>query len=749
MKEKLPILMVAPRKEDFKPNVPMGNTTFLGEYTEKIKENIISQCSHVKSEFEKKTKRHNNIPCIGKVIMKKDAIAKTHKPNNLFSNNTCPIIGTGKLNEIYIKITEEGLNNLENEIKNVKAETKKAEMTKIEKIETYSETDVIRLDLERNSEPLKIKLFDFRNEEENRKNKEEFLKLIQELGLDNDIKKIDSYKTMDIYLLESKELEKIKLLAEYQGVKTIDTFQKYSLVNPKIRQIEEKTFSFPKPIDGKDYPIIGLIDSGISINNSEISPWIYEKEELIPEAYQNNKHGTFIAGIMLFGEGLNINGAEIKEPNFKILDVVAIPNSDPDFGPIDTLSEEVFLEMLENIMKKYSSKVKVWNISLGTNAEVGEIISDFAVELDRIQDEYEVQFFIAAGNYGDKIRKWPVEEEHNDRITTPADSVRGITVGAIALDDGVVKKNEPSPFSRRGPGANYINKPDIVDYGGNINEEGFVDGCGIVSFDIEGNYIEGIGTSYSTPFAVVKYQNILDNISDEYGLELAKALLIHSCINPVTREIGIEDEDMKYFGFGIAESNLQDVLKCDNTKVTMIVQGKIRTGEHIEIEDIPYPESLKINGKWYGKILATLVYNPILDPREGQEYCRSNIDFSMGLHRLDKKTGELKYKGEVPLEKRWDEKFESQRVEHGAKWAPSKRHFRHIARGLNGQDWKIRLDCTNRNQMGMVEQPFTLVITIDSENDESDIYTEMVTGLRNQGFSVNNLQLRSDIQLRN
>ena len=109
----------------------------------------------------------------------------------------------------------------------------------------------------------------------------------------------------------------------------------------------------------------------------------------------------------------------------------------------------------------------------------------------------------------------------------------------------------------------------------------------------------------------------------------------------------------------------------------------------------------------------------------------------------------LKYKGEVPLEKRWDEKFESQRVEHGAKWAPSKRHFRHIARGLNGQDWKIRLDCTNRNQMGMVEQPFTLVITIDSENDESDIYTEMVTGLRNQGFSVNNLQLRSDIQLRN
>ena len=106
------------------------------------------------------------------------------------------------------------------------------------------------------------------------------------------------------------------------------------------------------------------------------------------------------------------------------------------------------------------------------------------------------------------------------------------------------------------------------------------------------------------------------------------------------------------------------------------------------------------------------------------------------------------YTGQVPLEKRWDEKFESSRVENDSKWSPIKRHYRKIKGGIYGQDWKIRLDCTNRNNMKNIEQTYTLVLTIDSENEESDIYTEMVTGLKSRGFAINNLQLRSDLQVR-
>lgn len=575
MKEKLPIIMVAQRPEDSKTNISSGRVVFLEPFTEKLRNNIFSQCEEIKKNIGKIEEKE--IPCIGKVVMKEKAIAKTHKPNNLFNDNTCPMVGGGKLNEIYVKITPEGINNLEKEIKNTKAQSKKAEMTKIEKIEMYTSDDVLKINLKKIEGPLKIKLFDYKNDKQNEKNKEIFLKKIKELGIDNQISKVYSYKTMEVYSLKCNDINKIKQLSNYQGIRSIDMFQKYSMSNPKIKKLEKMEYSFPKPIEGREYPIVGLIDSGISENNKEILPWIYKKEELIPKEYQNNSHATFIAGVMLFGEKLNFDVADVREPNFKILDVVAIPNSDEEYGPTDEMTEDIFLEGLENIMKKYSDKVKVWNLSLGTNTEVGDVISDFAIELDRIQDEYQVQIFIAAGNFEEAIRKWPTDIHYNDRITTPADSVRGITVGSIALDKGAVDINEPSPFSRIGPGANYINKPDVVDYGGNINEDGSISGCGIVSFDTEGNYIEGVGTSYSTPFVTIKYQNIIDTINNENSLELSKALLIHSCVNPIIKGQEIGKEEAKYFGFGIPEKDLDEVLKCDNSKVTIIIQGKIRT----------------------------------------------------------------------------------------------------------------------------------------------------------------------------
>lgn len=575
MKEKLPIIMVAQRPEDSKTNISSGRVVFLEPFTEKLRNNIFSQCEEIKKNIGKIEEKE--IPCIGKVVMKEKAIAKTHKPNNLFNDNTCPMVGGGKLNEIYVKITPEGINNLEKEIKNTRAQNKQAEMTKIEKIEMYTSEDVLKINLKKIEGPLKIKLFDYKDDKQNEKNKEIFFKKIKELGIDNQISKLYSYKTMEVYSLKCNDINKIKQLSNYQGIKSIDMFQKYSMSNPKIKKLEKMDYSFPKPIEGREYPIVGLIDSGISENNKEILPWIYKKEELIPKEYQNNSHATFIAGVMLFGEKLNFDIADVREPNFKILDVVAIPNADEEYGPTDEMTEDVFLEGLENIMKKYSDKVKVWNLSLGTNTEVGDVISDFAIELDRIQDEYQVQIFIAAGNFEEAIRKWPTDILYNDRITTPADSVRGITVGSIALDKGAVDINEPSPFSRIGPGANYINKPDVVDYGGNINEDGSISGCGIVSFDTEGNYIEGVGTSYSTPFVTIKYQNIIDTINNENSLELSKALLIHSCVNPITKGQEIGNEEAKYFGFGIPEKDLDEVLKCDNSKVTIIIQGKIRT----------------------------------------------------------------------------------------------------------------------------------------------------------------------------
>jgi len=51
--------------------------------------------------------------------------------------------------------------------------------------------------------------------------------------------------------------------------------------------------------------------------------------------------------------------------------------------------------------------------------------------------------------------------------------------------------------------------------------------------------------------------------------------------------------------------------------------------------DFPMPECLIENGYYTGQIIVTLVYNPILSPSQGPEYCQSNIDIKMGTY--DKK----------------------------------------------------------------------------------------------------------------
>lgn len=185
--------------------------------------------------------------------MKEKAIAKTHKPNNLFNDTTCPMVGGGKLNEIYVKITPKGIDNLEKEIKNTKAQTKTAEMTKIEKIEMYTADDALKINLNKIEGPLKIKLFDYKDEKQNEKNRKIFLKKIKELGINDEISKLDSYKTMEVYSLKCNDINKIKQLSKYQGIRSIGYVSKYSIVNPKIKKLDKMDYSFPKPIEGRQY----------------------------------------------------------------------------------------------------------------------------------------------------------------------------------------------------------------------------------------------------------------------------------------------------------------------------------------------------------------------------------------------------------------------------------------------------------------------------------------------------------------
>lgn len=423
-------------------------------------------------------------------------------------------------------------------------------------------------------------------------------------------------------------------------------------------------------------------------------------------------------------------------------------------GPVDSIGEEELMEIIEEVMEKHADTTKIWNLSLGIEEQVcNGTMSDLGMYLDYIQDTYKVQIFVSSGNLNHPpLRNLPAQISmgERDRIISPADSVRAVTVGSIALyetADSIVKANEPSPFSRRGPGANYIVKPDVVDYGGNVSTAMSIVDLGMKGMDTKGNVIEGVGTSYSTPRIAQKFATIYDEMVEK-DLLLAKAMLVHSARMNSRDLIEKKQNNIKYYGFGMPSVNVQDILQCSQDEVTLVFKQKVVQGYHLEMYDFPFPKSLIYNGKYHGEIGMTLAYNPIVDERFGREYCRINIDASFGTYKYDV-NGKIKFHGCVPLEASWDERYEQTRVENGFKWSPIKSYYRKISnQGIKEEEgWKIRIDMSPRNGMIVPPQEFVLIVTI-RDSQGNDIYTEMVNGLREKGYVTNNLEIKQHIRQR-
>ncbi len=752
----LPIKLVLQKTTDIMKNTGGGEMKFFGDVTPQLKDEIIDKFEFLLSFYEDVFLEGENIPAIGKIIVKPEAIAKSHKPSDLCRN--CPIIGSEDLNEIYIKISKKAVQETIALVKNPPSQKFKANMTAISDIQPIRPEEKISSMLQSAAEEnfdsikkeIKIKLFDFDDDFDNAQIWNYVRRKIRQFHLDNNYKIISYGEHIKFLKMEVNSYEDIITLASINGVKTVSFFQEYSLPRNDFSAIELQTLLDSEYRDSD--VTIGIIDGGISDDNAFLKPFIMAREEYVNKAYQNPKHATFIASTIQYGNMLN-NITVATSYRFKFVDIVAIPNSDKDYGLTDSISEDDLMEIIEEVMEKYSGSTKIWNMSLGIeNKPCDGTMSDLGVFLDYIQDKYHVQIFVSSGNINVlPLRNWPPQNgigEH-DRLISPADSVRAVTVGSVALfdsDSSIVKYNEPSPFSRRGPGANYVVKPDIVDYGGNLSTSYIIKGLGVKGMDPYGNIIEGNGTSYSTPRSLQKYASIYDEMVDP-DLLLAKAMLIHSARMKSRERLDERPDNIKYYGFGIPSENIQDILQCSEDNVTLVFKQKITQGSHLEMYDFPYPKSLIKNNKYIGEIGMTLAYLPPLDPKYGQEYCRTNIDVSFGTYSY-LQNGKIDYKGQVPLEAKWDEKFEAARVENGFKWSPIKSYYRKLRKGIKiGDGWKLRIDLTARNGMYVPSQEFVLVITIRDSNG-NDIYSEIVNGLRERGYITNNIETKYQVRQR-
>jgi hypothetical protein len=695
------------------------------------------------------------------------ASAKSHRPDYLFSKDTCPIIGAGKLGELFIKGTESGLLKVNKLVMESQTDEVKKQISTIETIEPvtpefrrngFAAEDILRYSpKDGDGYVLKVQLFEM-DEESQVLIKEDFIKHCHTAKV---AVSQQGYSDGSIYFrVICDNASQVEGLSKIVGVRSIKKMPVLRAIHAKSQQPVPLPGNLPVPVEKPEgYPVVVVVDSGIDDGIKQLKPWIVGKQSNIPPTYTNSKHGTFVAGLICWGDKLNPGVKGIGDEPCKVFDLHVMPNDDPDHGDTDSLEESQLLQDLETALQKHANEFKVWNISMGSN-EVCSLddFSSFAVELDRMQEQYNVSFVISAGNYNaTPLMGYPRQgaEVQDGRITTPADSVLGITVGSVAHVGHRIngpKMGQPSGFSRHGAGPNYIIKPDLVHFGGTMARDGS-DKHGIKSVE-GGHVVENFGTSFSAPLVSRVLANIYHQITPAPTPVMARALLTHHARHPATGG-RVPDTEENYIGFGLPDP-VKNTLECSRWSSTLVFEDTLRPGYYLEWDDFPYPDCLRRNGRYYGDIWMTVAFAPMRGSRWGTEYCETHIEAHCGVYNKKKSrdTGEEKmvFKGLVPPEhQNPGELYEAYQVQKLRKWAPVRTYYGRLgAKGQKGERWRLKVRLLHRHGIGerlaTNPQRFALVLTIADPDKTAPVYDEMAVKIRSR-FQAQNLSLRTSLRV--
>ncbi len=507
----LPIKLIMP-KQGAERRVPGGGgpkTPFRSVDAE-YRQRLANQVSAIEEVVLTQLSIAKAAPIRVKVISK--ATAKSHRPDTLFSEQSCPIIGSGGVGELFIKATVRGLSKLKHTIMANESEKVIKELSCIESIEVVtpmlrrrgqSAEDVLRRSPRRGKGFVtRVRLFSLGGDEDQSSLVEDFVSSCKALGVTISTK--GYAKQSWTFAAECRSVVEVEALSRLVSVRSITQMPLIRTVRPNTAKPQAFPALPERSVTDTDIPVVVVVDSGVSDRIPALESWVIGRDRQVSPAYVNTDHGTFVAGLICWGQALNPTVGGLDAGPCGVFDLQVIPNDDPSRGETTPLMESELLFSLETALEEHANKYKVWNLSLGTDAVCSlDEFSELAVELDNLQEKYQVSFVISAGNYvTPPLLDYPrtLSQVGAGRITSPADSVLGITVGAISHVDfknNGPKQNHPSAFSRHGAGPNHIIKPDLVHFGGSCSTDGaHIHGIRSVT---DAGVTEDLGTSFSTP----------------------------------------------------------------------------------------------------------------------------------------------------------------------------------------------------------------------------------------------------------
>lgn len=774
--EKLPIKFFAQREVDELRVEPGGNSeipnwVLSGAALERRATELMQAFERFSLEINEREKRKSVVPFVFIAKMCSDATAKSRRGDisSLFrSGDKSNIIGLTASNELIVKIESiDQMNAISDRLKDFRHNS-----YALSCLDTFVEFHP-EIEADNSESVYKVKLIDFQDYEINMSMQRLFEQALSSRKIE--YRKSSYTNQLPVYKINSMPqtiLDELENDDAREMLFSIEPMPKYMVSLDFVQG--ENDIDIIKPLTGHRYETLGILDNGIA-QIAHLSPWMSEERWTVyPETEIAATHGTFVAGIALYGD--SCEGKDwVAHNGIKLFDAAIFPK---DSG-ID--EDELIANIREAIVANHK-KVKVWNLSISVNRQVSDYkFSDLAIALDELQTEFNILICKSAGNCRNFVSAHP-----KGRINEGADSVRSLVVGSVAHDKGPFDLSEidnPSPFSRTGPGPEFIIKPEVTHYGGNagVDNSGKMVQTGVTSFSKSGALAKGIGTSFSTPRVASLATGLYQELDEDFDPLLLKGLIIHSASYSDKLQLP-ESQRTNQLGFGVPK-NISQILYNAPYEATLILRDSLAKGEKIDIMDFPMPKSLIKNGYYTGQIIATLVYDPILDPTQGIEYCQSNMDIKFGSYdkkraRDTSKRNILNPVGREGAKNLFLNGLYSKRImqENGSdfalrerlliqyadKYYPVKKYAIDLSElsEANRQNfatedklWFLYLDGLFREhteQRAKIEQiipsqDFCLIITIRDPERKANIYDDLTQGLDANNFWHSNIRISSDV----
>lgn len=743
------------------------------------------------SNIIEKSRFNNEEIVYTNVTLQDSGWAKSHRPTNQLFNekNIQNIMGGNQLGEIIVELTVDELENIREIIARAPEETVwekkegklkakvsvlRSEVSVIDGIRLYDSADKRNFSINQSIEWLSkvgtgnsyyIETFINFNNQTMKESK----------ALRTCIEKIKNiYPDIEISYIAESWLNSIFIILKFTNILDLENIKMHELLlktleaSPIIRTIclppivqssqniyqSTATVELPNPLEGKDYPVVGVIDTGIT-DNPIIEGWIAGRADFLMRSQQNLSHGTFIGGLIAGSKHFN-NESLLDENDCKIYDIDLFPttNDFEDYYPKGFI--DLLRQLDEIIPAAKENGVRVFNMSLNLlNCVEENRYSIFANIIDNLSKKHDVIFVLSAGNLHPSIMRdeWPenstdtlkmlAEYRHQgqDRVYQPAESIHSISVGAI--DPEKTSGNiRPSQYTRRGPGVSFGQKPDLVHIGGS-----YAPPHNLSSIDPDGNLTHGCGTSYAAPLVAKTLANLNHAIPNYTRAETLKALLIHHATKPEwsnTESMKVVGND--FLGFGIPKNADSSLITSDH-EITMVFESEVAKNQKL-IFDFAWPQSLmNKKGGIDGDLSITLIYSPGIDRLNGAEFILHTLDVWLRQEKFSPKNQKYSYGNILKSTGSGFCLEEKARIKHGSKWCPVRKIEQKFENEGNSSACRLVIEPGFRAGYEIVEPiPFTILLTISDKSKTHNIFNEVKAQLNANGVSI--ADIRSNIQSR-